>query len=101
MNLPNPFLPFEPGLVGAASTAGLAIVSVGLIVAVYRLILGPSLPDRVLALDLIATLLVGLLVLYAVATAQNEYIRVAIVLALLNFLGTIAFGIYIRKRFSQ
>ncbi len=74
---------------------GFLIVSMFL--ALIRLILGPSLPDRVVALDLIAITAVGLIGVYAVSTDQPIYIDEAMVLALIAFLGTAAFAHFIEK----
>jgi multicomponent Na+:H+ antiporter subunit F len=74
---------------------GLLIVSMFL--ALARLVRGPSLPDRVVALDLIAITAVGFIGVYAVATDQPIYIDEAMVLALIAFLGTSAFAHFIEK----
>ncbi len=74
---------------------GFLIVSMFL--AFIRLIRGPSLPDRVVALDLIAITAVGLIGVYAVSTDQPIYIDEAMVLALIAFLGTSAFAHFIEK----
>lgn len=63
-----------------------------------RLMLGPSLADRVVALDLIATLLVALIAAYAITTREPILLRVAMVVALFNFIGTIAFAYYLQLR---
>jgi multicomponent Na+:H+ antiporter subunit F len=68
-----------------------------LFLAMIRLIRGPSLPDRVVALDLIAITAVGLIGVYAVSTNQPIYIDEAMVLALIAFLGTTAFAHFIEK----
>ncbi len=73
------------------------LLSVALLLALVRLILGPSLPDRVVALDLIATLAVGFTALYAVLSQQALFLDLALVLALIAFLGTIAFAYFIEK----
>lgn len=86
----------EPLIV--ASRAGLAVLSLAILLCFIRLTIGPTLADRALALDMVAVLLVGMLVLHGIADAQPESLRVAIVLALLNFLGTIAFAIYMRRK---
>lgn len=62
-----------------------------------RLVIGPTLADRVVALDLIAILSVGMITLYAVYQDQPLFIDVAVVLALIAFLGTIAFAYFIEK----
>jgi multicomponent Na+:H+ antiporter subunit F len=68
-----------------------------MILALIRLILGPSLPDRVVALDLIAIATVGFIGVYAVAFDHPIYIDEAMVLALIAFFGTVAFAHYIEK----
>lgn len=74
-----------------------AMLSMALLLTIYRLLRGPSLPDRVIALDLIATLVVGIIAVYAIATEQAVFLRDAIVLAVISFLGTIAFAFYVGK----
>lgn len=64
----------------------------------FRLVKGPSLPDRVVALDLITSLVVGISIVYAMMTDNPVFIRPAIVVALISFLGTVAFAYYIEKR---
>jgi multicomponent Na+:H+ antiporter subunit F len=63
-----------------------------------RLVRGPSLPDRVVALDLLATLTIGITAAYAVATGLTAYLDVAVILALVAFLGTVAFAYYLSWR---
>ena len=74
-----------------------AFLIISLFMAFVRLVRGPSLPDRVVALDLIAITAVGLIGVYAVATEQPIYIDEAMVLALIAFLGTTAFAHFIEK----
>lgn len=69
-----------------------------LLIAFYRLVRGPSLPDRVVALDLIAIITVGILSLYAVTTDHPVFLDAGIVLSIIAFLGTIAFARYLEKR---
>jgi multicomponent Na+:H+ antiporter subunit F len=76
----------------------LAILGVALLLAFLRLVRGPTLPDRVVALDLIAILAVAIITLYAIATNEPILLDTAIVLALIGFLGTVAFARYIERR---
>lgn len=76
----------------------LPLLSLTMMLAFIRLVRGPSLPDRVIALDLIGTLGMGMIALYAIARNQPALLDVAIVLALLSFLGTIAFARYLERR---
>jgi multicomponent Na+:H+ antiporter subunit F len=66
--------------------------------ALIRLIRGPSLPDRVIALDLLTTLTIGITASNAVATGITAYLDVAVILALVAFLGTVAFAYYLSWR---
>ena len=76
----------------------LPLLGGAIVLAFVRLVRGPSLPDRVVALDLMATLIIALSAAYAVATGQPAYLDAAIVLALITFLGTVAFAYYLHRR---
>jgi multicomponent Na+:H+ antiporter subunit F len=73
-------------------------LGIGTAVAFARLALGPDLPDRVVALDLIATLIICMAGSYSIATGETAYLDAAMVLALIVFLGTVAFAYYLRRR---
>lgn len=74
------------------------IIILAFLVAFIRLLAGPHLADRVVAMDLMATVAVGGICLYAVATDQYIFLDAAMVLALILFLGTIAFAYYLEKK---
>ena len=80
----------------ALATYGL--LSLALVFAFIRLLLGPSLPDRVVALELIASITVGLIAAYAVNAGVPAALDVALVLALTGFLAAVAFSRYLEKR---
>jgi len=73
----------------------LAVLSLALGLGFLRLARGPTLPDRVVALELIATLFVGIVAVYAIGSRQPVYLDVGIVLALVGFLGAVAFARFI------
>lgn len=75
----------------------LAVMSLGIVLAFVRLLLGPNIPDRLVALDLLTTVGVGIAALYSIAFDEPVYLDVAIVLALVAFLGTVTFARYIEK----
>ncbi len=76
----------------------LPILAFALVLVFLRLRRGPSLPDRVVALDLMNTLGIGIVATYAIATNQSAFLDVAVAMALLSFLGTVAFAYYIERR---
>lgn len=73
------------------------LLSATIVFAFIRLVRGPSLPDRVVALDLMATVGIGVIAVYSISTEEPVFIDVAIVLALVSFLGTIAFAYYLER----
>lgn len=75
-----------------------AFLSLSLLISIIRIILGPSLPDRVVALDLISFIVISLITTYAISSGHPVYMDVAIVLALISFLGTIAFARFVIKK---
>ena len=76
----------------------LPFLILGLALAFIRLLRGPTLPSRVVALDLMSVLGIGIIAVYAVLTDQPVFIDVAAVLALVSFLGTVAFAAYVERR---
>ena len=89
------------GLIPTTSYMALCMMGVAILLAAVRLIRGPSLPDRVVALDLISILVAGTIAIYAIASGQPVFLDVAAVLALIGFLGTVAFARYIEKQASN
>lgn len=71
------------------------VVSGGL--ATVRLLRGPSLPDRVVALDLLGAVCIGIIAAYAEAQQQPAFIDVAITVGLITFLATVAIARYIER----
>ncbi len=69
----------------------------GLFLAFTRLVKGPTVPDRVVALDLIATLLVGLIAVNSIQTGSEIFLYVAMVVALFSFIGTLGFCWYLQQ----
>lgn len=91
---------------GAEALQFAGLVAVGLLViamflAVIRLIRGPNLGDRILALDLITVLAVGFIGVLAMLTGFSLYIDIAIALALVSFLSTVALARYLLARASR
>ena len=83
------------------STVTLATLGAALLIAFVRLVKGPTLPDRVVALDLIGVLVVGLIVVFAGSTRVQATLDAAIVIALVGFLGTVAYATYVERGHSQ
>ncbi len=82
----------------SAATIGgfvaLAVCGATVLLAVVRLVRGPSLADRVVALDLLSAVAVGVTAAWSVAADDPTYLDVALLVALVAFLGTVAFAAY-------
>ncbi len=76
----------------------LPILTISVILVFIRLWRGPSVVDRVIALDLIITIGIGIITVYSIRQNQKVLLDVAIILALIAFLSTIAFSYYIEKQ---
>ncbi|MEM6355995.1 MAG: monovalent cation/H+ antiporter complex subunit F [Pseudomonadota bacterium] len=63
-----------------------------------RLVLGPTVADRVVAVDMLSVLTVGFAGLRAVAADEVAYLDIALVLAIAGFLGTLALARFIMRR---
>lgn len=62
-----------------------------------RIVIGPTLPDRVIALDMSSTIVVALILTHSIQSGSFYYLPAAISIALLSFVGTVALAIYIQK----
>ncbi len=78
----------------------LPVLILAVVIVFIRLVKGPELPDRVVSLDLMTNIGIGIIATYAMATGERVLIDVAIILALISFLGTVAFAYYIERRAS-
>jgi len=76
----------------------LALVCLAFFISVIRLVRGPTLADRVLALDMLVTVGIGFIAVLTVRTGYGQYLDVAIGLGLVGFLATVAFSRYIIAR---
>lgn len=81
-----------------ACNAGLFLLSIAFFLTVYRVMRGPTLPDRVLALDMLVGIVIGFIATFAIRTGYTLYVDIAISLGLVGFLATVAFARFILVR---
>lgn len=74
----------------------LLAIAVGMVF--WRFVKGPRLPDRVVALDLMITIGIGIIAVYSILSDQATFLDIAMILALIAFLGTVAFAYYMEKK---
>ena len=84
-------------MLDAISQITLVTLGIALLVAFIRLVKGPTLPDRIVAMDLFGVLVVGVIVVLAGWSGVRATLDAAIVIALVGFLGTIAYATYVER----
>jgi multicomponent Na+:H+ antiporter subunit F len=77
--------------------AAFLMLTAAIILGFARLIKGPSLPDRVVALELIGSIVVGMIAALTIATGKTPFLDVATVMALMAFLAAIAFARFLEE----
>lgn len=75
----------------------LLCVSISMLGLIYRVIKGPSVPDRVVALDAIGINLIAVIALVSMLLDTSAYLEAILLLGILSFIGTIAFSKFIEK----
>ncbi|PZX04774.1 multisubunit sodium/proton antiporter MrpF subunit [Psychrobacillus insolitus] len=73
------------------------LVSISLLGFLYRLVIGPTTPDRVIALDAIGVGLITLIGLISILFDTEFFLEVILLLAILSFIGTVAFSKFTEK----
>ncbi len=76
----------------------LALLTISFVIIVVRTVKGPSLPDRVVALDMLVAVGIGFIAAMGVSTGFYLYIDIAITLGLVGFLATVAFARFVLNR---
>nr|WP_050616229.1 Na(+)/H(+) antiporter subunit F1 [Bacillus testis] len=75
----------------------LACISLSMLALLYRVIKGPSIPDRVIALDAMGINLIAVIALISILLDTYAFLEVILLLGILAFIGTIAFAKYLEK----
>lgn len=75
----------------------IVLVTLSMIVVLFRLVKGPSTSDRVVALDTLGVSLICLIGLFSIFVETSFYLEIILLLAILSFIGTVAFSKFIEK----
>jgi multicomponent K+:H+ antiporter subunit F len=90
-------LPNSGIILNGALAIAFVLVGAALLMSLWRLVVGPDQPDRILALDTLYVNTVALLVLLGVQLASNLYFEAALLIALIGFVGTAALAKYLTR----
>ncbi len=73
----------------------MALTALSLSLTTLRLVLGPSIPDRAVAFDMLMSHVAALIAMYAVVVVEDSLLDALVIVAVLGFLGTVAVARYI------
>lgn len=82
----------------AVATLAFSMLAATLVMALIRLLKGPGLANRVVALELVAVTVVGFTLVHAITTDKAAFLDAAIAVALIGFLGIVAVARYLERR---
>ena len=80
-----------------AISIAMLLLGIAIALNLWRLILGPSLPDRILALDTMYINAIALLVLFGIYQGSMLYFEAALIIAVMGFVGTVALSKYLLR----
>ena len=84
-------------MINIALWIGYGAVTAAMLLSVWRLMAGPTLPDRIMALDKLYVNAVALLVLLGIQLNSTAFFEAALLIALIGFIGTVAVCKYITR----
>jgi multicomponent Na+:H+ antiporter subunit F len=74
------------------------VLALALILAGWRMVRGPSFADRFVALDMLTAVAVGFAALTALSTGRGAFLDIALGVALINFIATVAFAVFLERK---
>ena len=82
-------------MINVVTQIALTVLTLAILLSLWRVVRGPTLPDRVVALDLVGVLIAALAVVSAARTGERYFLDIALIIALISFIGTVAYARYI------
>lgn len=76
----------------------LGFLMLAMVFTLYRLLKGPTFSDQIAAMDLLASIIIGIILVYGMLINNRMYFDIAIIIALVSFIGTIAISTFIKKK---
>lgn len=73
------------------------LISLSMLAFIFRLIKGPSVPDRVVALDSLGVALICMIGMISILAGTSFFLEIILLLAILAFIGTVAFSKFLEK----
>ncbi len=74
------------------------LIGLSLLLIFYRIVIGPSIEDRIVGIDLLTSNAIAFIAVYSIQSRTTTFLDVGLILALIAFLGTVAFAFYLERR---
>lgn len=74
------------------------LLLVALFITLYRLMIGPSVYERIVSLDLIASIVMGFILLYSLVVNKTIYFDIVIIISLISFITTVSISTYLKNQ---
>jgi multicomponent K+:H+ antiporter subunit F len=81
----------------AALVIAFVLVALSQVLSMVRLVIGPSTGDRILALDTMVVNAIGLIILLGISQGSRIYFEVALIIAMLGFVSTVAYARFVLR----
>lgn len=88
-------------ILGFAVHFTLFSLSLAMLAVVYRFLKGPTLPDRMIVMDLLSSVVISLAIVFGILTGLDHYLSIAVSVALIAFMGSVAFAYYLTKMLNN
>ena len=85
-------------MIDMAIAATMVVVGLSMLLALWRLVRGPTAPARILALDTLYVSTIAQVVLLGMLEETETYFEIALVIAMLGFFGTVVLSKYVVRR---
>ncbi|GGC09239.1 K+/H+ antiporter subunit F [Novosphingobium endophyticum] len=84
-------------MIDVALTIALTCIALAVVLNLYRLLRGPTAPDRILALDTMVINAIALIILFGIREGTTVYFEAALLLAMVGFVGTVAYAKFLLR----
>lgn len=85
-------------MIGTAIVVSMYAIGLAMLLSLWRLLRGPTVPDRILALDTLYVNTIALLILFGMYLDSSIYFEAALIIAMLGFVGTVMLSKYVMRR---
>ena len=85
-------------MINVAIIVGMHVVGVAMLLSLWRLLRGPTAPDRILALDTLNISAIAQLIMFGMLLETEIYFEIALIIAMLGFFGTVVLSKYVIRR---